>query len=384
MKKAIKSILLLAVGLGMFTACSDDRDENPTLKPATEFRLNTPALANSQIDLANSQTIQFTCSQPNYGYTANVRYHVQVALTPDMNNFVELSEASHGAKINVDAAELASTLTNMAVSAGKTDSDFPMSIPVYFRVRANVENYSGVPMEGTDILSNVVSLNNVYLVYSLPPVKTPERLYLVGSFCNWNWDNYVEMVPVNGAANVFWHLVFIDDSGIKFNTARAWDGGDVGFGGINVGGDLAGDVIDAGGNIASSNPGWYLMIVTASVSGRNVVYDVQFNKPEVFLMGTCIGDANWGELNPAALFTVPATADGEFVSPAFAADCPGGDGDGVRAYVKVPGYDWWKAEFMVFDKRIVYRANGGDQERVAGVVGQKLYLNFGKETGEIK
>lgn len=101
-------------------------------------------------------------------------------------------------------------------------------------------------------------------------------------------------------------------------------------------------------------------------------------------MGTCIGDANWGELNPAALFTVPATADGEFVSPAFAADCPGGDGDGVRAYVKVPGYDWWKAEFMVFDKRIVYRANGGDQERVAGAVGQKLYLNFGKETGEIK
>ena len=228
--------------------------------------LNIPALANSQIDLANSQTIQFTCSQPNYGYTANVRYHVQVALTPDMNNFVELSEASHGAKINVDAAELASTLTNMAVSAGKTDADFPMSIPVYFRVRANVENYSGVPMEGTDILSNVVSLNNVYLVYSLPPVKTPERLYLVGSFCNWNWDNYVEMVPVNGAANVFWHLVFIDDSGIKFNTARAWDGGDVGFGGINVGGDLAGDIIDAGGNIASSNPGWYLMIVTASVS----------------------------------------------------------------------------------------------------------------------
>ena len=51
MKKAIKSILLLAVGLGMFTACSDDRDENPTLKPATEFRLNIPALANSQIDL---------------------------------------------------------------------------------------------------------------------------------------------------------------------------------------------------------------------------------------------------------------------------------------------------------------------------------------------
>lgn len=119
MKKTIKSILLLAVGLGMFTACSDDRDDNPTLMSPTEFRLNTPALANSQIDLANSKTIELTCSQPNYGYAANVRYHVQVALTPDMNNSVELSGASHSAKIDVDAAELASTLTDMAVAAGK-------------------------------------------------------------------------------------------------------------------------------------------------------------------------------------------------------------------------------------------------------------------------
>jgi hypothetical protein len=39
---------------------------------------------------------------------------------------------------------------------------------------------------------------------------------------------------------------------------------------------------------------------------------------------------------------------------------------------------------MVFDGAIVYRGMGGDQDRVAGSAGQKLYLNFTNETGEIK
>lgn len=384
MKKTIKSMLMLVLGLGLFTACSDDRDENPTLVSPTEFTLNTPALENSQIDLANSETIELTCSQPNYGFPANVRYHVQVALTPDMNNFVELDEASHGAKITIDAATLASTLTNMEVEAGKSESDFPMNIPVYFRVRANVENYSGTPMEGTEKLSNIVSLKNVHLLYSLPPVNTPDHIYVVGNFCGWKWDNCLEMVQVYGAPEVFWHLVYIDENGIKINTVRDWDGGEQGFDGITVGGDLAGEIVSAGGNIASNTPGWYLMIVTTSVSGRNIVYDVQFNKPEVYLMGTCIDGGTYTELNPDALFTVPTAADGEFVSPAFTSDCPGGSGDGVRAYVKIPGHDWWHSEFIVFGKDLVYRAMGGDQERVAGVAGQKLYINFGNETGEIK
>ena len=39
---------------------------------------------------------------------------------------------------------------------------------------------------------------------------------------------------------------------------------------------------------------------------------------------------------------------------------------------------------MVFDNKIEYRADGGDQDRVLNSVGQKLYLNFTKETGEFK
>jgi len=39
---------------------------------------------------------------------------------------------------------------------------------------------------------------------------------------------------------------------------------------------------------------------------------------------------------------------------------------------------------MVFNKKIVYRGTGGDQERVVVSAGQKLYLNFSNDTGDIK
>lgn len=374
-------MLLLALGLGVFTACSDDRDENPTITAPTEFKVNTPSIANTTIDLANSTSIELTCSQPNYGFPANTRYHVQVALTEDMAGYVELDEASHSAKIEIDAPTLASTLTNMQLEKGKTEADFPMNIPVYLRIRANVETSTGEPVSSTEILSNVVKLNDVHLLFSLPPVNTPDHIYLTGQFCSWDWNKSVEMVQVNSATNVFWHLVYIDGSGIKFNTARAWDGNEKGFAGITVSGDLANEIVDANGNIASNNPGWYLMIVTSSVSGRDIIYDVQFNKPEVWLTGTSTGSDSWGACDPSQLFSVPEKADGEFVSPALVK--PTGDG-GVRAHVIIPGYEWWKTEFMVFEGKIVYRGNEGDQERVSCADGQKIYLNFSTEKGEIK
>ena len=79
---------------------------------------------------------------------------------------------------------------------------------------------------------------------------------------------------------------------------------------------------------------------------------------------------------------MPATKDGDFVSPAFA---HAADSDsGLRAYVKIPGQDWWKSEFMVFGKKLVYRGAGDDQERVAVTAGQKMYVNFSNDTGDIK
>lgn len=383
MKNILKSTLLVALGLSLFASCSDDRDDNPTVVSPTEFHLNTPALAGQYLDLEKSKTINFTCSQPDYGFPANTQYTLQVAFDENMTDCKEIEQIFKGAKLDVSSELLASALTNYALEHGKTEADFPMDIQVYARARAVMANVSGEPVKGTEILSNVVKLSNVHLLYSLPPVKTPGKLNIVGNFCNWEWSKCLKMVPVYGTDNVFWHLVYIDDNGIKINEKTDWDGGEVGFAGITVGGDLAGDIVDNGGNIASSRPGWYLMVVTCGVSGRNVTYNVDFYKPEVRLVGACIGDAECKQLDfPGGLFEVPATADGSFVSPAMTG-VPASD-QGARACVIIPGHEWWHTEFMVFDKQLKYRGTGGDQDRVINAVGQKLYINFGTETGELK
>lgn len=384
MKNIIKSALLVVMSLTLMTACSDDNDSNPSIQTPTEFNLNTPALVNTPIDLANSSKIMLTCSQPNYGYTASVQYTVQVATDENMTDAVELSETSNSAKVEIDAASLASTLTNIYVQKGKTEADFPMDVKAYFRLKANIVTSNGNVVEGTEILSNVVSLNKIHLLFSLPPVNLPSHIYVVGNFCDWKWDNCFDMVQVYGTDNTFWRLVYIDDNGIKLNSADKWNGSEAGYAGITVSGDCKDDIIDNGGNIASKNPGWYLVIVTTSVVNREIHYDVQFNKPTIWLIGPAAGSTDYAQEAEGWSFTVPTTKDGDFVSPAFAGSVPGGDGDGVRMYVKVPGHDWWHSEFVVLSDKIEYRATGGDQARVAGSAGQKVYLNFSKGTGEIK
>lgn len=377
MKKILKSALLIMMGLVMFTSCEDDNDSNPIVKTPTEFHLNTPALAATNIDLTNSSAIVFTCSQPNYGFPASTMYKVQVSLKEDMTDFVELDQSFPNTVCSVDAAILASTLTTMELNAGKSEADFPMDVKVYVRMRAYMTTDTGSPVADTEILSNVTCLENVHLNYSLAPVTTPEHLYVVGGFCGWDWGNSFEFVPVYDHPEMYWRMVWIDEAGVKINTAQEWDGNQKGYNDITVAGDLA-DKISSNddGNICSTTPQWYLMVVTASVSGRDIKYTVEFNEPNVYLIGDTFG--GWDELMADSKFDVPTTMDADFVSPAFKAD-----GE-IRAYVKVPGNDWWHSEFMVFNGEIVYRGKGGDQERVAGKAGQKFYLNFATGKGSIK
>ena len=384
MKNIIKSALLVVMSLTLMTACSDDNDSNPSIQTPTEFKLNTPALENTPIDLANSSKIILTCSQPNYGYTASVQYTVQVATKPDMSDAVELSETSSSAKVAVNASLLASALTNLYVEQGKTEADFPMDVTAYLRLKANIVTSNGNVVDGTEILSNTVSLNKVHLLFSLPPVYLPSNVYIVGNFCDWKFDNCFDMVQVYGTDNVFWHLAYIDDSGIKLNSAQKFNGDERGYAGITISGDCADDIIDKDGNIASKNPGWYLVIVTTSVVNREIHYDVQFNKPNIWLIGPAAGSDDFAEEAEGWSFTVPTTKDGEFVSPAFVGSVPAGTDKGVRMYVKIPGHDWWHSEFVPLDGKIKYRATGGDQDRATGSVGQQVHLNIAEGTGEIK
>ena len=130
MKKIFKSALLLACGAFVFAACSDDNDSNPTVKVPASIELFTPALAETDIDLANSSGINLVCTYPDYGFPVLKTYSVEVSTDQDMSNAKTLSQTFGEPKMTIDAAELASILTTMEVEQGKLEADFPMVIPV--------------------------------------------------------------------------------------------------------------------------------------------------------------------------------------------------------------------------------------------------------------
>ncbi len=385
MRKLYISAALL-LGVFAFSSC-EDQDTTPVMQEPTEFVLNTPAYVNGTYDLEHSTTLELTCSQPDYGFTAATSYAVEVSLTNvfDGKESVVLGTTYSTARMNVDVAELAAALTSLATAADPdlTEEDFPMVTEVYVRLVAKLTN-SG---KG-EIASNVIILPNVRMHYALPAVNLPEELYLIGQCNGWDWGAAYAFVPAYDNPNtadkkMFWRLAYLPaEGGLKLNFNKAWDGNEVGFAGVKcVDNASAGVKASDDGNIVVTTGGWYLVVVDMTLNGRNYAYNVQFNAPNVYLMGSNAPVNDWS-IADANLFSVPADADGSFVSPKFAYDT---DGDGgVRACVNIPGHDGWKTEFMVFDGVLKYRATGGDQERVNGKKGQVLKINFTKGTGSIE
>lgn len=211
-----------------------------------------------------------------------------------------------------------------------------------------------------------------------PAVTLPEKMYVIGDFCEWNWDNAPEMVPVNGHEGMFWGIYYMEaGQGFKFNYAKAWDGND--FGADNE--DLRGyGVVPVGGaNVKVEKAGYYQILVTCTLSadGSTIEKKIELMEPAVYLIGNTIG--NWDKAKPENRFILQGDL---FVSPSTVA------ADELRMYVQLPdsieGWDWWQSEFMIFDGKIFYRGNGGDQERVVVSAGQVVKLNFKDNTGTIE
>jgi len=378
MKKLFISILAIST---LFAAVSCNKDEKATYKEPTQFVLNTPSYVNALYDLENADYVILTCSQPDYGYTAATTYTVDVSLTEDFASYQTISDSYTSAKMEIDASDFAVAVTNALVESGKNEEDFPITTGVYVRANAIITN-SGLGA----ITSNVIYLPKVLTPFALPEFVMPENMYVIGAYNDWTWTTALPMVKTYNNDGTFWRLLYLTD-GFKFNWNKVWDGNEVGYAGVegrvtdNAG---AGVGQSSDGNITVSTPGWYIMVVRTKIVGRSYEFSLEINKPNVYLIGTTLStdsSIQW-TVNDAGLFTVPTTSDGEFVSPAFAQDAA--SDSGVRACVVIGSEDWWHTEFMVFDNKIVYRATGNDQDRVAGGKGQKLYLNFGNDTGYIK
>ena len=369
-----------------FTACDTDTDSNPTLDLShvgEGFTLNTPANAqNNTYDLANAKSVELTCSQPNYGgMPLMVRYYVQVSLTEDFASSKELATSYPKARMAVDAREINDAMVELFQEANP-DTDYPATPrPLYIKLRAVID--------GTDNMgetySNVITLPSVLASYQAPEATFETQLYVVGQAIGEAWSTWKPVPQIYDMPGCYYTVVYVPEgTGFKWGAyEQDWRGYDR----IRNWDDVAGADVSASsdGNIVFANGGWYTLFFEAEIVGSSVQYDLHILPAEVYVIGNSMG-GNWNVADPTLALQAPADQTGDWVSPAFT-----GSGE-LRAYVNVPGYDWWRTEFTLHNGEVYWRdvniidswSELGSDYAVQVSPGQCLYVNFDSNTGEVR
>lgn len=387
MKKIFLSLLLPVVALAMVTSCDTDNDSNPTLDvshAADGFVLNVPANAqNNTYDLTAAEKVWLTCSQPNYGGIPYVtRYYVQVSNEESFAAYKELSTSFTTAKMGVDAYEMNQAIVALFQEANP-DTDYPnTAAPVYVRLRAIIDGY-----DFGESYSNIITLPSVLASYQAPKAELPTELYVIGSSIGDAWSTWKPLAPIFGNEGQFYTLVYVPANGMfKWGLEQGdWRGGDR-LRAINDNANAGASInTEDNNNIQFANGGWYVLNYSAEIVGNSVQFELNVYPGKAYVIGNAYGD--WTDASDALAMTAPADASGQWISPAATAT------EELRAYIKVPGYDWWRTEFTLYNGQLYWRvidipnnwaeSMGGDYS-VTMKPGMQLYVNFDNNTGEVK
>ena len=198
--------------------------------------------------------------------------------------------------------------------------------------------------------------------------ETPTEMYMIGQdFGAWTWDNpgVVALTQVNGKSGEFWTIkYFTAANGFKFCPKKEWNGDFT-----NLGGEDAGFTV-ADGNCFVPADGLYMVYVNLADSKLTI------EPAAVYGIGDCFG--GWDAKMEAAKFAV--SEDGK----ALTMTVPAAGNLRIYAESTAATSDWWTREFNVFEGKIEYRGNNGDQAPVAVTAGQVVTLNFADNTGSIQ
>ncbi len=381
MKKLIYILLLAVVAVG-FVSCEEDRDSNPIWNEdaAKTFVLNMPAVAvNNVLDLEGSDNVVFTTSQPDYGFPVSTVYTTWVSL--DGAEYVALPTTSTSAVISIPAKEINEALLGLL-------GDGDVSEPMPVKVKLTAALFADPEMGKAE--SNVIELPKVKVYVPKVEVTLPTKMHIVGGFAaSEGWSKFVALAPAYSQEGMFYGVVYLAEGDeFKINPDAGWKGNDMGTGQITLDGDIAATCEngDKGSNLKmGSASGWYNVIVKAKIANGAVQYTMSMIEAKVYIIGAAFGGV-W-EKSDDALFTAPATADGEWVSPAFT-----GSGE-LRMFIDC-GLDWWKTEFTLDgDNNIFYRTMdipNNWAENVGAAYSKQVnpdghvYLNFTAGTGRIE
>ena len=385
MKKIFLSLLTLSMALFLVTSCSEDRDSNPTFQEAPTFVLNVPAYATNNVyDLKNSDYVVLTTTQPDYGFPVSTVYTAHVSM--DGTNFTALSTTSTSAKFMIPASELNDYILEQLGDEPNVAN--PVKLYVYLTAHVNGNDELGVSKSNTIELPSVKAYDPNENVDG--PVL-PTTMFIVGDFAASNgWSTFVPFQVPYSQDNFYYAVVYMQDGAeFKINPDNEWKGNDKGYGQVTFDDQSSGGFKNGGdsetSNMKVTNGGWYTFIVRVKASGQDINYTVIAKDAAVYVIGAAEG-GNWAKADEW-LFTAPADANGEWVSPAFV-----GAGE-LRMFVDCD-IDWWKTEFTIkSDGTLYYRdvdipnnwaESVGDDYSQQVSAGQKAYINFTAGTGRVE
>lgn len=211
--KIASGLLVSLLALCCFTACDDDNDSNPVIGPTpSSFVLNTPALAETPIEITESSVLSFSWSAPNYGFPARTTYKIQVGEVQNDGNikwqtdklgnnvFLGAPDSYTGLTANVPASQVAEALCSIDGVTRTEDYVDMGSRPIAFRVYADLleDNPSQTETSNTGVFSNAVIYKSVQ---SYCAVVNPRTFYIVGQPSGWK-----EPSPANAPSYADWQL----------------------------------------------------------------------------------------------------------------------------------------------------------------------------------
>ena len=368
--------------MGLFVACADDNDSNPTLQQPSTFVLNEPSYAAQMVALEYSNGINFTWSQPDYGFPAEVSYDIQASPTGSFTVSTDEANADESGATIPDYAVITSGVfggsgsmdgtyldRNLVQICQWTESTVPSTQTVYVRLAASTPG-------AQTIYSNVVAIQTIPFYIALKDAA-PELWYLVGECIgDGSWGNSADNIgkaifslmtladetydKVTGKGVISYTGFFPGGKGFKLiktpgDWNEQWGAGDAGYV-KNDGGS---------GNITVAADGYY----TVKLDTKNDVLtiDPYDGAPRAFTSMGMPGGYNGWDVN-ANLMTAFDTYGGE--NHAWSATFDAGE-DGELKFAANGGWDFnWGAASFPYGQGT---QNGANIPYAAG--SYKVFLN---------
>lgn len=382
MKKIYKSMLFLAIAAVPFlTSCKDDNDSNPTLSIPDSFVLNIPEMADNNIYDLPYGTVNVTASQPDYGgWPAAVTYAIQVSLNG--SDWTELPTTYPIPDMSIDGSEINDVVLPLYRET-HNDEDPASGLLVYMRSRAFLgdtgPNYA-------EVFSNTVNIK-VYAWEAPKDLSLPTNIFVCGGSIGDAWSTWKPVPLIWTKEGQFYTMVYNNADGFKWgNKPNDWFGYDM----IDeYDNQVDGMTIstDNDGNIVFDKAGWYVLKFVASIEGKKIKYKLTVAEGKACLIGAAVDGGSWSGLE----MTAPASKDGNWTFSDFT-----GSGE-MRAYIVVPGVDWWQTEFTILNGNgeLVWRdadhnSNNnwkddvGEEYSVTVGPGKQVNVNFDRSTGFVE